>query len=135
MLRWNLRERGRFHPFIELAGGVLVTNREVPEGTTRMNFVSHAGAGARVRIAEQSRVMAGYLFIGLQIGPIVENLEPGDRGRYFMVAGAVLVTVIVVRLAWHMSFEAVVGGSTVDSDFIRHGRCYGLPLPTFSGSL
>ena len=33
--------------------------------------------------------------------------EPADRGRYFAVAGAVLVTVIVVRLAWHMSFNAV----------------------------
>lgn len=60
MLRWNLRERGRFHSFIELAGGVLATNREVPEGTTRLNFVSHAGAGVRVRIAEQWRVIAGY---------------------------------------------------------------------------
>jgi hypothetical protein len=60
ILRWNLRERGRFHPFIELAGGVLATNREVPEGTTRLNFVSHAGAGVRVRIAERWRVMAGY---------------------------------------------------------------------------
>ena len=60
MLRWNLRERGRFHPFIELAGGVLATNREVPEGTTRLNFVSHAGAGVRVRIAERWRVIAGY---------------------------------------------------------------------------
>lgn len=60
MLRWNLRERGPLHPFVELAGGVLATNREVPEGTTRMNFVSHAGAGLRVRVAERWRVMAGY---------------------------------------------------------------------------
>src|SRR5213078_2239191 len=30
------------------------------------------------------------------------------RGPYFAVAGAVLATVIVVRFAWHMSFNAVV---------------------------
>jgi Na+/H+ antiporter len=49
-----------------------------------------------------------FIFIGLQIRPILENLAPADRGRYFAVAGAVLLTVIVVRLAWHMSFNAVL---------------------------
>jgi monovalent cation/hydrogen antiporter len=49
-----------------------------------------------------------FIFIGLQIRPILESLEAGDRARYFAVAGAVLLTVIVVRLAWHMSFNSVV---------------------------
>jgi monovalent cation/hydrogen antiporter len=49
-----------------------------------------------------------FIFIGLQIGPILESLEVADRGRYFAVAGTVLLTVIVVRLVWHMSFNTVV---------------------------
>jgi monovalent cation/hydrogen antiporter len=49
-----------------------------------------------------------FIFIGLQIRPILDSLEPADRGRYFAVAAAVLVTVIVVRIAWHMSFNAFV---------------------------
>ena len=49
-----------------------------------------------------------FIFIGLQMGPILEGLDAVERGRYFIVAGAVLVTVIVIRLAWHMSFNAVV---------------------------
>jgi CPA1 family monovalent cation:H+ antiporter len=49
-----------------------------------------------------------FIFIGLQIRPILESLEAEDRGRYFVVAGAVLLTVIVVRFAWHMSFNAVI---------------------------
>ena len=49
-----------------------------------------------------------FIFIGLQIRPILESLEPAERGRYFAVSGAVLLTVIVVRIAWHMSFNAVV---------------------------
>ena len=49
-----------------------------------------------------------FIFIGLQIRPILESLEAADRGRYFAVAGAVLLTVIVVRLAWHMSFNTVI---------------------------
>ena len=49
-----------------------------------------------------------FIFIGLQIRPIMDGLEPAERGQYFAVAGAVLATVIVVRIAWHMSFNAVV---------------------------
>src|SRR5262245_11166825 len=49
-----------------------------------------------------------FIFIGLQIRPILESLEASDRGRFLLVAGAVLATVIVVRMAWHMSFNAVL---------------------------
>jgi CPA1 family monovalent cation:H+ antiporter len=55
-----------------------------------------------------SLTILAFIFIGLQIRPIFESLEATDRGRYLAVAGAVLVTVIVVRLAWHMAFNAVV---------------------------
>ena len=49
-----------------------------------------------------------FIFIGLQIRPILEGLEAADRERYVTVAGAVLLTVIIVRIAWHMPFNAVV---------------------------
>ena len=49
-----------------------------------------------------------FIFIGLQIRPIVAGLDPSQLRRYLLVAGGVLVTVILVRLAWHMSFNAVV---------------------------
>ena len=49
-----------------------------------------------------------FIFIGLQIRPILGTLDAADRARYLIVGGAVLLTVIVVRLAWHMSFNAVV---------------------------
>ncbi len=49
-----------------------------------------------------------FIFIGLQIRPILAGLEPAEQGRYLAVAGAVLLTVIVVRIAWHMSFNAVI---------------------------
>jgi Na+/H+ antiporter len=49
-----------------------------------------------------------FIFIGLQVRPIVEGLHAAERGRYFGVAVAVLLTVIVVRVVWHMSFNAMV---------------------------
>jgi CPA1 family monovalent cation:H+ antiporter len=49
-----------------------------------------------------------FIFIGLQIRPVFQSLEPTNRTGYLEVAAAVLVTVIVVRLAWHMSFNTVI---------------------------
>jgi lipid A 3-O-deacylase len=76
MFRWNLREHGPFHPFLELAGGVVATDREVPEGTTRWNFTAHAGAGARVRVAPRWAVMVGYRYHHLSNGNSVAR-NPG----------------------------------------------------------
>ena len=61
-----------------------------------------------------------FVFIGLQIRPILDNLDPAMRGPYFAVAGAVLLTVIVVRFAWHMPFNAVLRW---------HDRRYGFNPP------
>jgi monovalent cation/hydrogen antiporter len=49
-----------------------------------------------------------FIFIGLQIRPIIESLPPPARQHYLLVALAVLATVIVVRAVWQMSFNAVV---------------------------
>ena len=49
-----------------------------------------------------------FAFIGLQISPIVATLEPSERGRYFVIALVVLVTVILVRIVWHMFFNALM---------------------------
>ncbi len=49
-----------------------------------------------------------FIFIGLQIRPILESPAGEDLGRHASVAAAVVVTVIVVRIAWYMSFNAVI---------------------------
>jgi Na+/H+ antiporter len=49
-----------------------------------------------------------FVFIGLQIRPILTALEPARRIRYLYVAGAVLLTVILVRIAWVMTQNAIV---------------------------
>ena len=43
-----------------------------------------------------------FVLIGLQVGPILERLQPDERLHYAKVALAVLAVVIVVRLAWTM---------------------------------
>ena len=89
---------------------------------TMVEFCDHGCANGAGTIPARTRVptyavwetavfalnVLAFIFIGLQIRPILEGLEVADRGRYLAVAGAVLFTVIAVRLAWHMSFNAVI---------------------------
>jgi NhaP-type Na+/H+ or K+/H+ antiporter len=49
-----------------------------------------------------------FIFIGFQLRPILASLGVADRERYLGIAAAVLLTVIVVRVVWHMSFNAVI---------------------------
>lgn len=49
-----------------------------------------------------------FVLIGLQVGPILEGLEPGERLTYGAVALAVLATTMLVRFAWVMGSGLVV---------------------------
>jgi hypothetical protein len=44
-LKWNLQTQGRAVPYVELSGGTLFTNNEVPAGTSRVNFTSSGALG------------------------------------------------------------------------------------------
>jgi len=48
-----------------------------------------------------------FILVGLQLRGIVQRLD-GDAGRYLLFAGAVLLTVVLVRIAWVMSYNTVV---------------------------
>jgi monovalent cation/hydrogen antiporter len=48
-----------------------------------------------------------FVIVGLQLRPIWERLSPTERGEYGLVAAAVLVTVIVARIAVVMPYNAV----------------------------
>ena len=39
-LKWNFATRGRVVPYLELSGGTLFTNHDVPTGTNSVNFTS-----------------------------------------------------------------------------------------------
>jgi lipid A 3-O-deacylase len=44
-LKWNFNPHGRVVPYIDLDGGALVTNRQTPRGTSRVNFTPSAALG------------------------------------------------------------------------------------------
>jgi lipid A 3-O-deacylase len=47
-LKWNFERRGRISPYLELTGGVVFTNHDVPAGTNTVNFMPQAAFGMHV---------------------------------------------------------------------------------------
>jgi lipid A 3-O-deacylase len=47
-LKWNFQRRGRISPYLELTGGVLLTNHDVPTGTNTVNFTDQAALGMHI---------------------------------------------------------------------------------------
>ena len=102
---WIVADRIGLSGVLTMVCYAIAVARTSPERTpARMRIPSYAVWETVVFVLN----ILAFIFIGLQIRPILESLEPAARGRYFAVAGAVLLTVIVVRLVWHMSFNAVV---------------------------
>jgi len=102
---WILADRIGLSAVLTMVCYAVTVARSAPERTpARIRIPSYAVWESAVFLLN----ILAFIFIGLQIRPIVDRIEPGLRGRYFFVAGAVLVTVIVVRIAWHMSFNAVI---------------------------
>lgn len=47
-LKWNFERRGRWSPYLELGGGVLAANRNVPALTNKVNFTPSAALGTHI---------------------------------------------------------------------------------------
>jgi Na+/H+ antiporter len=102
---WILADRVGLSGVLTMVCYAMVLARTAPERTpARIRVPAYAVWETVVFVVN----ILAFIFIGLQIRPILESLEATNRGRYVAVAIAVLVTVIVVRLAWHMSFNTVV---------------------------
>ena len=103
---WILADRIGLSGVLTMVCYAITVARTAPEQTpARIRIPSYAVWETAVFVLN----ILAFIFIGLQIRPILEGLDPGARGRYFAVAAAVLIAVIVVRVVWYMSFNAVVG--------------------------
>jgi len=102
---WIFADRVGLSGVLTMVCYAITIARTAPERTpARIRIPSYAVWETAVFVLN----ILAFIFIGLQIRPILDSLEPAIRGRYFTVAGAVVVTVIVVRIVWHMSFNAVI---------------------------
>ena len=102
---WILAERVGLSGVLTMVCFAIAVSRRAPERTpARIRVPAYAVWDTVVFVVN----VLAFVFIGLQIRPILSALEPGRRALYFQVAGAVLLTVIVVRVAWVMTHNAVL---------------------------
>ena len=102
---WILADRIGLSGVLTMVCFAITVARTAPERTpARIRIPSYAVWETVIFVLN----ILAFIFIGLQIRPILESLAPAVRGQYFVVAAAVLLTVIVVRIVWHMSFNAVI---------------------------
>ncbi|HTS34080.1 MAG TPA: acyloxyacyl hydrolase [Candidatus Solibacter sp.] len=47
-LKWNFKRHRRLSPYLELTGGALFTNHDVPTGTNTVNFMDQAALGTHI---------------------------------------------------------------------------------------
>lgn len=47
-LKWNFERHGRLSPYLELTGGTLFTDHNVPTGTNNVNFTDQAAFGVHI---------------------------------------------------------------------------------------
>jgi lipid A 3-O-deacylase len=47
-LKWNFERHGRISPYLELTGGALFTNHDVPTWTNTVNFMDQAALGIHI---------------------------------------------------------------------------------------
>jgi CPA1 family monovalent cation:H+ antiporter len=100
---WILAEHLGLSAVLTMVAYAMTVARRAPE---RIPARSRLPSYAVWETAVFALNILAFIFIGLQIRPILASLEAGDAGRHLAVAGAVLVTVIVVRVGWHMAFNA-----------------------------
>src|SRR5262245_4244217 len=102
---WILADRIGLSGVLTMVCFAITAARTAPERTpARIRIPAYAVWDTVVFVLN----ILAFIFIGLQIRPILESLEPSARGRYFAVAASVLIAVIIVRCVWHMSFNWVI---------------------------
>ena len=101
---WILADRLGLSSVLTMVTFAIAVARRAPERTpARLRVPSYAVWETAVFVLN----VLAFVFIGLQIRPILTSLDPDVRTRYLFVAGLVLLTVIVVRIAWVMTHNTV----------------------------
>jgi monovalent cation/hydrogen antiporter len=126
---WVVAERIGLSGVLTMVSFAFAVARPASAATpARMRIPSYAVWDTAVFVLN----VLAFVFIGLQMRPILSDLDPAVRLRYLSVAAAVLATVIAVRIAWVMIYYAAArwwnarGGSTEPRSATN---------PTFGGAL
>ena len=102
---WILADRIGLSAIITIVVYAMTIARTAPRDTPASNRVSSYSVWETAVFV--LNVLA-FVMMGLQARPILERLSGGDMAGALLFAGAVLLTVIVVRLAWVLGCGALI---------------------------
>jgi CPA1 family monovalent cation:H+ antiporter len=101
---WILADRIGLSGVLTVVSFAMTAARRAPEITpARIRIPAYAVWDTVVFVLN----VLAFVFIGLQVRPILASLEPATRTLYLHVAGTILITVILVRIAWVMTHNVV----------------------------
>jgi hypothetical protein len=63
VLKWNFTSGRTIAPYVELGGGVLFTNTEVPFGTSNINFTPQLAMGMHIFTREKRSVTLDFKYV------------------------------------------------------------------------
>lgn len=76
VLKWNFKPQGRIEPYFEIAGGAVITNKQIPPGVNSFNFTPTASAGIRILRGKYAWSI-GFRWLHISDAGITQ-LNPGD---------------------------------------------------------
>ena len=72
-----------------------------------------------------------FVIIGLQVRPVLESLQDGERTQYLQIAGLVFATVVFVRIVWVFTYNRA---AVLKAKLFGAGSWPGDYVPTKAGS-
>jgi CPA1 family monovalent cation:H+ antiporter len=99
---WILAERLDLSPIVTVVVYAITAARRAPKTTpARVRIPSYAVWDTVVFLLN----VLAFVLIGLQLRPILAPLDSQERIQYFVIASAVFATVVLVRIAWVMTYN------------------------------
>lgn len=103
---WVLAERLRVSPILAVVFFAMGIAKVLPERqSARDRIHSYSVWDATVFLLN----VLAFLLMGLQARKILEKINTGDLTQALTFAGVILATVIIIRIVWIMTFNAIEG--------------------------
>lgn len=84
IFRFNINKFAKVIPFIDIGGGVLITDLDPKGFGQKFNFTPQGGAGLRYEIASDQFVTFSYRFHHISNGGMAERNQSIDSGFYMI---------------------------------------------------
>jgi monovalent cation/hydrogen antiporter len=104
-LVWILADQLHLSPIITMVCNAITIARTAPTKiTARLRIPSYAVWEVMVFVLN----ILIFIFVGFELKPLLQRLNPAEWGRYLTIGGTICATTILVRIAWVMSYNSFV---------------------------